>query len=178
MKVNGKTLDKPRIVKVYLPIANNDAVEFQFRPLRGDEDFEKVLTKPRPKQRMAPGGSVHSNFDDPGYKTAINAWVNKKLDWEFLTSISITEGLEWETVKIEDPETWGNWRADLEKAFGFSEINKVFEGFMNAQYISEEVMEDARKTFLTGIQAQSEKLLFQQEEQSGTPSGEPANASV
>lgn len=161
MKVNGKTLDKPRVVKVYLPIADSEAVEFKFRPLRSDEDFENVLSRPKPKQRMAPGGSVHANVDDPAYKQALSAWVNKKLDWEFLTSISITDGLEWETVKMEDPETWGNWRNDLEKAFGFSEINKVFEGFMNAQYISEELMEDARKTFLTGIQVASEKLQSQ-----------------
>lgn len=178
MKVNGIKLDAPRIVKVYLPIANDGAVEFKFRPLRSDEDFEKVLSKPKPKVGMAPGGAVHHKVDDPAYKLAIASWINKKLDWEFLTSISVTDGLEWSTVDIDKPETWGNWRTDLEKIFAVGEINKVFEGFLNAQYISEEVMEKARATFLTGIQAQSEALLFPTEEVLNTLSGEPAKDSV
>lgn len=164
MKVNGKSLDAPRIVKVYLPIADNGAVEFKFRPLRGDEEFEKILTRPKPKAKKKPGGEVFHDTNDPAFKTALAEWVSKKLDWEFLTCISATDGLEWETVNMSDPNSWKNWRSDMEKVFGTAEINAVFQGFLDAQYISEEVMEKARAAFLTGTPEPLDKSLYLTEE--------------
>lgn len=166
MKVNGITLTTPRVVKVYLPVADGQAVEFKFRPLAADEDFEKILSKPKPPVRQKPGGVIFHNLEDPTFKRNIAEWVTKKLDWEFLKSISATDGLEWATVKLDDPETWKNWRDEMEKVFGTSEINKVYQGFLDAQYISEEVMEKARARFLTGTpETQSEQSPSQPDAQ-------------
>jgi hypothetical protein len=165
MKVNGKKLDGPRIVKVYLPIANGGAVEFKFRPLRSDEDFEKVMPRPKPKAKVRPGGETFFDVNDTAYKQAINQWASKKFDWEFLSCISVTEGLEWSTVDMSNPDTWGNWRKEMESHFGTNEINVIFQGFLDAQYISEDVMEKARAAFLTGLQAQADSSLSQTEGQ-------------
>lgn len=150
MKVNGVALTSMRLVELYLPIAGGGAVEFKFRPLRSDEDFETVCPKPVPPIKIGKGNVKHANIEDPHFKAAVNDWVTKKLDWEFLTSISATEGLEWETVNLAEPDSWKNWRDDAAKVFGKAELNKLFEAFINAQYLTEELMEKARDAFLTG----------------------------
>lgn len=154
MKVNGKQLNGPRIVKVYLPTGDSEAVEFRFRPLRSDEDFSKVMPRPTPPEQLAPGGKKFYNENAPHYKLAMADWMAKKFDWEFLKSIDVTEDLEWEKVKIDDPNTWKLWKDEIGAHFGDNQTNKIFGGFIEAQFVTEETMEAARKTFLTGAQAQ------------------------
>jgi hypothetical protein len=175
MKVNGIKLAGPRIVERYLPVSDGEAVCFKFRSLRSDEDFEKVMPKPRPPQVMKPGGLTHFNTEDSRFKTALNDWVNHKLNWEFLTSISATDGIEWDKVDMSKSETWALWRKDLEEHFPNSQIDQIFGGFLEAQYISEEGMEKARARFLTGTRERHEMSPSQVDAQVNTQSGVPAN---
>jgi hypothetical protein len=178
MRVNGKKLTGPRIVKVYLPTGDDEAVEFKFRPLKADENFEKVLSKPLPPQVLKPGGAIHHNENDKNYKDAVFQWMSKKFDWEFLTSISVTEDLQFDTVRMEDPETWKNWRKEIGEHFGDNQINKIFNGFVEAQFVTEETMERAREAFLTGRRVQQEMSPSQTDEVKPSQSGELANESA
>lgn len=157
MKVNGKQLNGPRIVKVYLPTGENEAVEFRFRPLKSTEDFTEVMPAPKAPEVVKPGGQKFYNENDRGYKIALSDWLQKKLDWEFLKSISETEDLEWETVKMDDPNTWKLWKTEIANHFGDHQSSKVFSGFVEAQFVTEETMEVARQTFLTGRQEAVDK---------------------
>jgi hypothetical protein len=176
MKINGKVLDSLRIVSVYLPVANNDAVEFKFRPLRSDESFEKVSPRPKPPKQVRPGGVETFDTSNPAYRSKIDHWAASKVNWEFLTSISATDGLEWSTVDMDKPETWANWKAELDKLFPDSHIAKIYQGFIDAQYITEEMMEKARQLFLQRTLAQSVEVLpsdlSQEDEKTSTESGE------
>lgn len=174
MKVNGIPLNGPRIVERYLPIQNG-AVCFKFRPLKADEDFSEVMPKPKPPTRIAPGGVVHQNTEDPDFKVAVSFWVESKLNWEFLKSVSVTEGLEWSTVDMSKPETWSNWRKECEDNFSQIAAGHIFGGFLEAQYITEEGMEKARATFLTGTPGQQGNPLSPTEGQASTQSGELAS---
>lgn len=148
MKVNGKVIDALRTVSVYLPVAGNDAVEFTFRPLRSDENYEKISPRPKPPKRVKPGGVETLDYNDGRFKSQIDAWHAAKMDWEFLTSISATVGLEWSTVDILKPETWSGWKAELTKLFPDSHVARIYQGFIDAQYITEDMMEKARQLFL------------------------------
>lgn len=174
MKVNGIKLTGTRVVEVYLPF-NGEDVCFKFRPLKADEDFSKVMTKPVPKQVLKPGNVVHYLTDAPVYREQLGKWVTNKLDWEFLKCISITDGLEFATIDPEKSETWGNWRTEIGEHFGDSATEAVWKGFMEAQYITEEVMEKSRARFLTSPRELQENLSSQLEEAMNTLSGEPAN---
>lgn len=173
MKVNGIKMEGPRIVELCFLINGGSAVQFRFRPLRDNEDFELTMPKPTPPVRVAPGGVKHFNTEDKSYKKALAAWVEYKLDWELLKSIDATEGLEWETVDPAKAETWKNWRDEVTKNFGAAVTNKLFGGYMEAQYITEEGMEKARNAFLTGLREQQEKSLLLPEGQENTQSTEP-----
>lgn len=178
MKVNGRRLEGPRIVKVYLPVGDDEGVEFRFRPIRSNEDFEKVLSRPKPPQVVKPGGVVHFNDQDPSFAAAVADWASKKFDWEFLVSISATEDLEWSQVKMDNPDTWKLWRDEIAEHFGDNQVNKIFNGFIEAQFVTEETMERAREAFLTGRRVRLETSLSQTDEVSNTPSGEVANDSA
>lgn len=156
MKVNGKQLNGPRIVKVYLPTGDSDAVEFKFRPLKSDEDFNKVMPRPIAPEVMKPGNIKFHNENDPVYKKQVTNWMMKKFDWEFLTSISVTDDLEWSTVKMDEPDTWANWKTEIAEHFGDNQTNRIFNGFVEAQFVTEESMDAARKSFLAGRQEQPE----------------------
>lgn len=171
MKVNGKQLNGPRIVKIYLPTGDSEAVEFRFRPLKADEDFEKVMSSPQAPEVMKPGGVRFQNINDPAYKRNLSDWMAKKFDWEFLMSISVTEDLEWEKVKMDEPDTWKLWKEEIGEHFGDNQTNKIFSGFIEAQFITEESMEAARKTFLTGRQLPPEQSTSPTGEPIGTPPG-------
>jgi hypothetical protein len=178
MKVNGKSLDSLRIVKVYLPVAGEDAVEFKFRPLRSSENFDKVCPRPKPVKQVRPGGGETLDYSSPRYKAQVETWARQKTDWEFLISISATDALEWETVDMEKPDTWGNWRPEMEKVFPESHIVRLYQGFVDAQYLTEETMEKARQLFLQRTLEASDQSSTNHspsDEKTSTPSGEPVN---
>jgi hypothetical protein len=149
MKVNGKTITGPRTHTVVLPYGDNDdVIVFKFRALTAKDDFEQVMPRPKPPKVAKPAQADFYNYEDDGYKASIKSWGEKKINWEFLRSVSVTEGLEWETVNLEDPETWGNWRKDIENNFGLVDFNLIFGGFLEANSLNEEKLEEARKRFL------------------------------
>lgn len=148
MKVNGKKLMGPRIVDVYLPTADEGAVKFSFRALKAGESFDKVMPRPKPKQGKIPGGKIVFETESPAYQQSVLDWATMKFDWEFLKSIDATEGLEWTLVDMTNPGTYGKWREELETHFSEAEVNKIFQGFLDAQYITDDLMEVAKQRFL------------------------------
>jgi hypothetical protein len=174
MKVNGIQLQGLRTIEVYLPVNGGEVVCFKFRPLRSDENFEDVMPRPKAPTRILPGNKVMHATDDPTYKKMLGEWIVKKFNWEFLKSIDVTEDLHFETVDLNDPSTWDNWRKEMMEYFGEGLTVKVFQGYLDAQYIDEEQMEKARARFLTGRQTRLEAVQPQTEEVANTPSGEPA----
>lgn len=159
MKVNGKSMKGPRIHTLVLPYGNNDEdfLVFKFRALTAKDDFEKVMKRPQPPKITKPGGETFFDLNDKNFQAAIEDWGNKKVNWEFLQSISVTDGLEWETVNMSEPSTWANWRQDIENNFGTVDAGRIFNGFLDANSLSEEKLEEARQRFLASQEvAQSE----------------------
>jgi hypothetical protein len=160
MKVNGRTISGPRVHSVVLPFGDlpDDYVVFKFRALTVKDAFEEIMPRPRPPKIVKPGQPEFFDVNDENYKKSIDVWGTAKINWEFLQSISVTEGLEWGSVKKEDPQTWGNWRKDLEETFGIMDFNRIFGGFLAANSLDEERLEEARARFLASQEAQSSPL--------------------
>lgn len=149
MKVNGKTISGPRTATVVLPYGDGeDFIVFKFRALTSKDDYEAVMPRPQPPKILKPGNVEFFNYQDPDYRARLESWGSMKLDWEFLRSIAITEGLEWATVKMEEPATWANWRKEVEDSLGIMDFNRMFGGFLEANSLSDEKIEEARSRFL------------------------------
>lgn len=152
MKVNGKPINGARIATLVLPYGEgDDFIVFKFRALTAKDNFEKIMPRPKPARHVKPGGQEFFDYEDPRYKLSVDAWAENKINWEFLRSISATEGLEWETVKMEDYQTWKNWRTEMEESFGMVDFGHIFGGFLEANSLNEAKLEEARARFLASL---------------------------
>lgn len=150
MKVNGKVISGPRVHTLVFPYGVNDEdfIVFKFRALTAKDNFEDVQPRPKPPKIQKPGQEPINDYNDKGYKQRMDQWGENKINWEFLRSISATDGLEWATVDMSDPNTWKNWRKDCEDNFGMVDFSRIFGGFLEANSLSEDKLEEARQRFL------------------------------
>jgi hypothetical protein len=152
MKVNGIKIEKPRLVSLILPISDETSVQFLFRALNDDDDFEKVMPPPVAPQRLMKGGERLNDFNDPGYVASMEKYSDLKYSWSILKSMDATEGLEFETVDMANSDTWNNWKVEFGKMFGKNAANRVYFAFAEANCLSEAALDEARERFLASRQ--------------------------
>lgn len=177
MKVNGKTIAGPNVEILYLP-RGEDVLEFRLQAVLDYDDFDLLCPAPVPPVRLMKGGKKVSNPEDPAYKAAIDDYASKRTGWMLIKSISATEGIEFDTITLDNPNTWTNFDNELTSA-GFSEIEKmrIVNSIMTANCLNDTKLNEARDTFLRLQQEQLIASSFQMDELNDTPSGEPASDS-
>jgi hypothetical protein len=150
MKMHGIKLECPNEVILVLPRQDGDLV-FKAKAVTDYAEFDTLCPEPKAQVRTIKGGVQQEMTTEPAYIRAINEHNQKRMCWIFIKSLQATEGLEWETVKYEDPNTWTNYIDEL-KASGFSavEINRINTAVLQANCLDEEKLEAARKAFLAG----------------------------
>lgn len=178
MKLNGQELKNDNIILVVIPRKSGN-LAFYFQPvLDWEEDFDALCKKPNPPRVRLPNNVVNPKLDDPKYIAAMAEYIGRRSHYLFLRSIAKTEGLEWSTIKMEDPSTWANWEKELTAA-GFTqpEQNAMFEAYLEANTLNDEYLDRARESFLREQEAAA-KLAAQSSldtEQQITQSGELAS---
>lgn len=178
MKMNGKKLQGLNIEVLVIPRQSGDIV-FKAQCVRDDESLSKLNPAPSPPVRLLPGGVKQENVEDPKFKERLNAWAERKFYWMVVNSLKVTEGLEWETVEFDNPETWGNYRTELEEAgFADGEIARIELLVSNACGLNQTKIDEATERFLAGQQVAAAGEFGPSIGQDSTPSGEPANASA
>jgi hypothetical protein len=124
-------------------------VEITVQAVVDESAVDKILTRPNPPIRVNAGGSKMHVFDDPKYKTAVDNWAVQKSNWIALRALEATEGLEWETVDPSNPDTWGNFRDELQAAgFTPAEQNKIQLAINQVNGLTPDNMEIALQSFL------------------------------
>ena len=66
----------------------------------------------------------------------------------FLKSLSATEDLEWETVDMSDPDTWGNFAEELDAVFTPAEQSAITDIVMSACGFNQDKIEEATRLFI------------------------------
>ena len=175
MKIKGKKLDGPNIEVVVIPRQSGDLV-FKAQAVLNYEDCDKLNPMPTAPKMLLRGGGVQENVEDPRYKAKIEEWATRKFYWMLIKSLEATEGLEWETVKMDDPSTWSNYKTEMQTA-GLSpgEIGRIEICVTDACGLNQSKIDEATKRFLAGQAQVPSTESFQNSEQQSTPSGVPAN---
>lgn len=153
MKLNGEKVEGPNVEILVIPRGGNRPdVVFQARAILDSKPFETLCPAPVPPVRIMKGGAREKNFDDPGYKTEMELYNEKRMAWMVIESLKATDGLEWETVKENDHTTWTGFKDEL-KAAGFSyiEVQRIENCVYAANCLNETKVEEARKSFLRGL---------------------------
>jgi hypothetical protein len=178
MKLFGQSIKGPNVEVLALP-RDGKVLVIKAQAILDTDAFETVCPRPKPPRVQRPGKGYEDDPKDEGFLAQLSNWAQKKTDWMVVTSLAPTEGLEWERVKLDQPETWKEWRKELQEAF-FSdrEVQLILTLVFSVNSLSEAHLEEARKRFLAG----EAELLFAPSSpmvgQKITPSGEAANASV
>lgn len=173
MKIGGvdpKTLSNE--VLLVLPRGETDLV-FRARGLRDMDTFNAQCPQPKPPGKLTRDGFVPMP-DDPTYQNVLGEWAKKRLGYIILHSLKPSD-IEWDTVKEDDPRTWGNWEKDLRDG-GLSEIecSRVLAAVMEANALDEEKLKQAREIFLLGQAQASQASSGLATEQVSSSSGELA----
>jgi hypothetical protein len=147
MKLKGETAGVYETV-VAFPRDGKTFV-FKVKAVSDPSEYEKVSPRPVPPMKTLPGNRVVPHFDDKGYKQAMNKWAANQLNWIHIKTLAETDGLEWEKVKLEDPETYTLWTEEL-REFGLStvEMNHLYGKIQEVNALSDAKLEEAREGFL------------------------------
>jgi len=175
MKINGIKFDGPAEDILVIPMCTKGEMVFKIRCVTNYADFEKMVKEPTPPLIMRRGQTTAlPNYDDAGYKKKVTEYITKQTHYMILKSLETTDGLEWDSVNINDPDTWGNYEKELKAAgLGDIHIGKIVRSISEVNGLSEAKMEEAKQRFLA-LQLLQKDLSSQQGEALSTPSGEVA----
>ena len=149
MKLKGIKLEGPQERTVVLPRQEGENLVFKFRAILDWNDFENLCPVPKPPEVIKPGGTRVLELEHPTYLKALDEWSQQKAAYSFIRSISATDDLEWETIKMGDPETWTNYQKELEEAgLTESEIIRLLTTYSDVQGLDQTKIDKATKDFL------------------------------
>lgn len=148
MKINGRIFKQPFKDCLVLP-REDEPVIFWAKAVVSFKEFNAMCPAPTPPKIMRPGGSVETRFDDPNFTKSFEEHNTRRNDWFYLESLKATPGLEWETIKENEPSTWANWKQELlEQFFTESEINRIQALIHSVNSLNDDSLEEAKASFL------------------------------
>lgn len=176
MRIGGTKLTEPNIEILVLP-RGYDKIVFKAKAVLNMDEFEKYCPPPPLSFKVMRGGKKVEDIDNPTYKKKLLEHNKKRIGYMIIKSLEATEQLEWETISVTDPDTWGNYDQEL-RSSGFSdmEIMRIIQTVMRANCLDEERLEEARNSFLL-TQSELDSSYTLRDGQSNSQSGEPASVS-
>lgn len=149
MKLNGVELGKPKN-KIIPIIRGEEEIIFEAACITDQSELDNYLTDPEPPAVIRNGQTSASvDLNDKNYVEAVKENSTKRVDWMVAKSLLATEGLEWDTVDFTNPDTWGNYREELQQAgFNNFQIMRLVNGVLDANGLNEERVAEARNRFL------------------------------
>ena len=150
MKIDGREITGVNTVTLVLPRENDQDIVFVAKAIQNMSDVDKFLEAPLPPEVLGKGGVRTRNYADKSYQVSQIAYETKRMAWMILTSLSDND-IEWDTVVMEDPNTWTNYVQEMKDA-GFSdmEMGHLSQAVVRANALDEAKLEAAREVFLHG----------------------------
>jgi hypothetical protein len=146
MKIGGQAVNKPQDEIIVLPRGEQTFV-FKAQAVLDYTEFEKLCSEPEAPIRQYPDGRKETLYTDPKFLKKKEEWAAHRSEWLIVESLKATEGIEWDTVNYNDPDTWKNYRKELESVFTTGEINMIIGGVMKANSLDDSKFEEARRVF-------------------------------
>lgn len=148
MKLNGKTLSEINTEILVFPRGSGDIV-LKFAAVLDLDEFDKLVPDPKPPIITRPKeGTSEPDFADKDYQKKKQERYKKYTTWLSLKTLSATEGLVWDTIDINKPETWDNFENELKSAgFNNSERVRIINTVFEINSLSDDKMEKAKLRF-------------------------------
>ena len=177
MKMHGKKIEGPNMEIVVIPRSTGNLV-FRAQAVLDYEEFEALCPAPKPREIIKPGGERTLALNEKSYQDALQEWASRKTDWMVLKSLQATEGLEWETVNMDDSGTWANYQNELKEAsLSPPEIARIVNAVTVACGLDQRKIDEATEAFLATLAGEQGNVSSPGLELSSTPSGDVVNDS-
>lgn len=179
MKLGGKKIEGPNVETIVIPRTDGRSdIVFKAQAVLDYAEFDRLCPRPTPPIKMLRGGERQADYEDEAYKKRLNEYGLKRMAWMSLKSLEATEGLEWETVDLGNPNTWLKFEDELtDSGFSDPELQRIRNGVFTANCLNENLVELARQSFFTGRPRAHDPSSYRQAETNDTLSGEPASDS-
>lgn len=150
MKMSGVTVEKMSPITVVINRGENKTpLVATCNPVLSYESFDKLCPLPTPPERILKGGTKEYDTTDKEYLERIKDYSEKRIFFLFLESVK--DSIEFETVKLDDPNTWKNCTTEMtQSGLMDKEIQMIFDGAFEANALNEKRLEEARASFLAG----------------------------
>ena len=150
MRIKNVDLTQPNIEIIPIIRQGKDVI-IKAQCVRDLDEFEKMCPTPEPPFITYRGQTkAVPNPEDPKFKKDMNEYATRRTNWLVLKSLAATPDLEWDTVNMADPDTWGNYRQELTAAnFSQAEQIRIINGVMNANGLDDERVEESKNRFLS-----------------------------
>lgn len=148
MLLKGQKLGKVRTDYAVFKRPDGDVV-LHLNPIPDPSEFEKIYPQPEVPTKMGKGGAKIQRLDDPGYLEKLKSYSEAKWAWIILQTIKDTPELEFEVVKLEDPNTWTKYREELkESGFTEGELLYLTRRILETNSLDQSKLDEARDAFL------------------------------
>lgn len=114
MKLNGITFDGPKPVTCVIPLGDQELV-FKIKPVLDYSEFEEKVPRPEPPKQIDNKGKKRDAFDHPKYLEEVQKFSEQRMDWMYIKALEDTDGLEWDKVDINNPETYKHFTTELKE---------------------------------------------------------------
>ena len=173
MKIGGVEVQGPAEEVLVLPRPTAQDIVIRCKAVLDMAPFEAMVPVPKAKPVLMAGG-FKPNDKDPGYIQQMSDRDEMRFAYIAIKSLEPSE-IEWEKVKMGEPNTWRFWDQELRDA-GLSsiEINHVIVCIMSANSLDEAKLEKARESFLLGLAEPQAKSSGPDSGPKSTQPGEPA----
>jgi hypothetical protein len=170
MKLHGKTISPPKPKRFTIR-----EVEFTVGPVLDFEEFDRLVPEPKVplvRKKVGRGWSKRRDPDSQDYRDAMERYGDLRSSYIVLYSLAFTEGLEWDTVDLQDPKTWENYKKELTESFTAAEIGMIINEAFTVNMPDEE---EAVGNFSSEQREEENPESTERDELKSTESGEPAN---
>ena len=147
MKIKGQVFDKPKPVSVVLPYGDENVL-LQCGAVVDYADFIAQCPEPSPPQTLRPGNVAGVNLKDPKFLADVRTHSTLRTFWMIKESLKSTEDLVWDNVSDDKPDTWENLEKELGTSFGPGGVAKIIQAVLRANGLTNEIMGEARDSFL------------------------------
>ena len=179
MKLRGVKIQGPNVEVIIIPRGDDLPIVLRAQAILDMDEFNRLCPEPEPPKKMIQGGQRVPNVEDPHYMQAVEERGKRRLAYMVIKSLSVTEGLEWERVRLSEPSTWLHYLDELkESGFNEVEVNRIINGVHTANCLNESKIDEARQRFLAWRAEEDERQSSQMGGQSNGQSGEPVNGSA
>jgi hypothetical protein len=154
MKINGLSIAPPKPQYIVFPHGESEIV-FLIQGVFSFDEFDKLAPEPQPPSIMYPGGKTDKDFNDKKYIEALETRDKQRITWMYLKALEPSD-LEYEKVKIEDPDTYKHFEEEFDIAgIAPGYVRFIKEAIINLSGFNHEMVTEATQRFLAGLEQQT-----------------------